>query len=291
MADVEVIIAREESIGAFSVRRSLPSVKRRMVGPFTFLDHMGPTTTALTVLPHPHIGIATLTYLFAGEVVHRDTLGNTQPIRPCEVNWMVSGRGIAHSERAASAPQQLHGVQAWIALPEEHEETQPGFTHLDTADLPLVSDNGVEARLLSGSAYGVKSSAPSFSPHFYVAARLKAGSRMAFPREHEERAAYIARGRVSIDNVSHADGALLVVAKGGEPVVTAETDCDLLLLGGEPLGHRYMWWNFVSSRRERIDAAKADWAAGRISLPPDDHEEFVPLPPDRKPKPKPEPMS
>jgi redox-sensitive bicupin YhaK (pirin superfamily) len=289
MSDVEVIMAREESIGAFSVRRSLPSVKRRMVGPFTFLDHMGPTATALNVLPHPHIGIATLTYLFEGHVVHRDTLGNTQPIRPREVNWMVSGRGIAHSERAAQDAGRIHGVQAWIALPEEHEEIEPSFAHLD--DLPHATDDGVEVRILSGSAYGILSPAPSLSPHFYVSARLRRGASIAFPREHAERAAYIASGTITMDGDAYAEGQLLVVEKGGEPVITADSDADLLLLGGEPLGRRYMWWNFVSSRRERIDQAKSDWLHGRIALPPDDDREFVPLPPDRKPKPQPEPMS
>src|SRR5215212_11105405 len=179
--EVEVIVtAREESIGAFLVRRSLPSVRRRMVGPFTFLDHMGPTSARMSVLPHPHIGLATLTYLFDGEVLHRDSLGNTQAIRPREVNWMVAGRGIAHSERAGTERvETMHGIQAWVALPEEHEETDPGFSHFDADVLPLLRDQGVEARLLSGSAYGLESPAPSFSPHFLFAVRLARGARLA----------------------------------------------------------------------------------------------------------------
>lgn len=292
--EVDVIVtAREESIGTFSVRRSLPSVKRRMVGPFTFLDHMGPATVPMNVLPHPHIGIATLTYLFDGEVLHRDSLGNTQAIRPREVNWMVSGRGIAHSERTETAQiAKLHGIQAWIALPQESEETDPGFTHLDTNELPLIEERGVDARLLSGSAYGLTSPAPSFSPHFYVAARLAKGARIALPREHPERAAYIATGAIHFDGNTYNAGQLIVAASGGEPTLLADIDADVLLLGGEPLGHRFMWWNFVSSRKERIEEAKADWLAQRIPLPPDDDREFVPLPPDLRPKPpQPEPMS
>ena len=282
---VEVIItARTESIGAFSVRRSLPSVKRRMVGPFTFLDHMGPTDTALSVLPHPHIGIATLTYLFSGSVVHRDTLRNTQPIRPREVNWMISGRGIAHSERAGAEAALMHGIQAWIALPAEFEEMDPGFTHLDVDQLPSVSN---DAQLLSGSAYGVASPAPSLSPHFYVAAQLAAGKTIALPREHRERAAYVARGTIESGSERCSEGQLLVFTPGGEPVIRAIDDADVLLLGGEPLGHRFMWWNFVSSRRERIEEAKEDWRQGRIALPPDDDREFVPLPRDLRPKAEP----
>jgi redox-sensitive bicupin YhaK (pirin superfamily) len=291
--EIEVIVtAREESIGAFSVRRSLPSVKRRMVGPFVFLDHMGPTSVRMNVLPHPHIGIATLTYLFDGEVLHRDSLGNTQSIRPREVNWMIAGRGIAHSERAASVVSEtMHGIQAWIALPEEHEETEPGFTHLDTSDLPELRDSGADARLLSGSAYGIASPAPSFSPHFYVAARLTRGASIALPREHRERAVYVASGTVSFGGEAYAAGQLIVATPGGEPVVGTDGDAEVLLLGGEPLGHRFMWWNFVSSRKERIELAKEEWVAGRIPLPPDDDAEFVPLPPDLRPKPEPEPMS
>lgn len=290
-SQLEVLIpAREESIGTFSVRRTLPSAKRRAVGPFVFLDHMGPASARMNVLPHPHIGLATLTYLFAGEVLHRDSLGNTQAIRPQEVNWMVAGRGIAHSERSeAERADTMHGIQAWVALPEENEETDPGFSHFE--DLPRLEDGGVHAQLLSGAAYGLTSAAPSFSPHFYVAARLARGARIALPRQHRERAAYIATGTIRFDGASYDAGQLLVAASGGEPVLTAESDADVLLLGGEPLGKRFMWWNFVSSRKERIEAAKEDWLAGRIALPTDDDREFVPLPPDLRPKPQPEPMS
>ena len=263
-----------------------------MVGPFTFLDHMGPASARMNVLPHPHIGIATLTYLFDGEVLHRDSLGNTQAIRPQEVNWMVSGRGIAHSERTeAEQVDVIHGIQAWVALPEENEETDPGFSHFDAGELPLLEDRGIDARLLSGSAYGLVSPAPSFSPHFYVAVRLDRGARIALPREHSERAVYIAEGTVQFANETYEAGQLIVASAGGEPVLLADSDASLLLLGGEPIGHRFMWWNFVSSRKERIEQAKEDWLAQRIPLPPDDNRELVPLPPDLRPKPKPEPMS
>lgn len=292
-SEVDVIIPpRVETIGKFSVRRTLPSVRRRMVGPFTFLDHMGPTSASddpLNVLPHPHIGIATLTYLFAGEAVHRDTLGNTQAIRPREVNWMVAGSGIAHSERTELRV--MHGVQAWIALPAEHEEVDPQFSHFAEAELPLLSERGVEARLVSGAAYGAVCPVHAFSPHFYVAARVGGGGRMALPREHAERAVYVATGRVEFAGQAYEPGHLIVASAGGEPVVTALADSDVLLLGGEPVGHRFMWWNFVSSRKERIEEAKEDWRAGRIALPPDDRDEFVPLPPDLRPPPKAEPMS
>ncbi len=291
-SELEVLIpAREESIGAFSVRRTLPSVRRRMVGPFVFLDHMGPTSARMNVLPHPHIGLATLTYLFDGEVVHRDSLGNTQPIRPREVNWMVAGRGIAHSERSVDVDT-MHGIQAWVALPEENEEADPDFTHFDVEQLPAIEARGVEARLLSGSAYGLASPAPSFSPHFYVAARLTRGSRMALPREHRERAVYIATGAIRFGGETYAAGQLLVASAGGEPMLVADDDAEVLMLGGKPLGKRFMWWNFVSSRKARIEEAKEDWLARRIALPPDDDREFVPLPPDLRPKPpQPEPMS
>ncbi len=251
-SEIEVLItARRETIGNFSVRRSLPSVRRRMVGPFTFLDHMGPASGEagrMNVLPHPHIGIATLTYLFEGEVVHRDSLGNTQSIRPREVNWMVAGRGIAHSERVNGALEyrgSMHGIQAWVALPVEDEETAPAFSHLDEADLPLLSDTGVKARLLSGSAYGSTCPVPAFSPHFYVGARLEGGARIALPREHVERAFYVAGGTVVVSGESYEAGQLIVAASGGEPVVSTVTGADVLRLGGEPIGRRFMWWNFV----------------------------------------------
>ena len=293
-SEIDVIItAREARIEQFSVRRSLPTARRRMVGPFTFLDHIGPTDadeTRLTVLPHPHIGLATLTYLFEGELIHRDSLGNTQAIRPREVNWMVAGRGIAHSERAPSFAG-MHAVQAWVALPSEREEIEPSFVHADERDLPAVDEPGVSAQLLAGSAYGLTSQVPACSPLFYLAARMSSGASLPMPREHHERAAYIARGSVEHAGQSYTEGRLIVFAAGGEPVLKATSDADVLLLGGEPVGRRYMWWNFVSSRKERIDQAKADWAAGRIPLPPDDDREFVPLPDDSWPKPQPEPMS
>lgn len=280
--ELTVITARPESVGGFSVRRSLPTARRRMVGPFTFLDHMGPAAVAMDVLPHPHIGISTLTYLFEGRVVHRDSLGNTQPIVPGEANWMVSGRGIAHSERGHA--QELHGIQAWLALPESDEETAPSFTHSDADELPLMHERDFDARLISGSAFGLTSPARAFSPHFYLDVRLRAGARIELPREHEERAAYVVDGRLR-----EGEPGQLIVFERGDAFITAQQPSTVMLLGGAPLGHRFMWWNFVSSRRERIEQAKHDWDAGRIALPPDDDREWVPLPPDKRPRP--EPMS
>lgn len=295
-SEVDIVIEpREANIGSFSVRRTLPSARRRMVGPFTFLDHIGPVSAArgrLDVLPHPHIGIATLTYILEGELVHRDTLGSTQTLRPREVNWMTSGRGIAHSEREPAASDgNLDAVQAWVALPVEAEEVEPSFFHADERDLPQFTDSGVLGQLLAGEAYGLRSSVRSHSPLFYAGVRLSRGASVPLPREHVERAAYVARGVVGHRGRSHEAGRLLVFDAGGEPSLHAVTDAEVLLLGGEPVGRRFIWWNFVSSRRERIDEAKADWSAGRITLPPDDKEEFVPLPHDSWPKPEPEPMS
>lgn len=282
-----VITARDEDIGGFAVRRSLPRAGRRMVGPFTFLDHMGPTDVALDVPPHPHIGIATLTYLFEGALIHRDSLGSTQTIIPGEANWMISGRGIAHSERMPPGPHlRMHGVQAWLALPVAAEEVEPSFTHCSAAALPLV---GETMRLISGEAYGVRSPAPSYSPHFYVDARLVAGASLPLPPDHEERAAYVVSGSVEVSGTRYVAGQLLVFAPGGSPALTATQASIVMLLGGANIGPRHMWWNFVSSRKERIEQAKADWAAGRIALPPDDRDEFVPLPGGREAKP--EPMS
>jgi redox-sensitive bicupin YhaK (pirin superfamily) len=296
--DVEVIInSRDARIDTFSVRRTLPTARRRMVGPFTFLDHMGPVTPAegrVNVLPHPHIGLATLTYIFEGELLHRDSLGNTQAIRPREVNWMVAGRGIAHSERAPLDPSflRMNSVQAWVALPVEAEEAEPSFVHAGEHDLPAFLDRGFTAQLLAGSAYGLSSAVPAYSPLFYVAARIAAGASMPLPDGYAERAAYVVSGSIEHGGHTFTEAQLVVFTAGRQPVISARVETQVLLLGGEPVGRRYMWWNFVSSRKERIDEAKADWAEGRIALPPDDNQEFVPLPHDRWPlPPEPEPMS
>ena len=283
-----IIDSRRTDLGdGLEVGRVLPFARRRMVGPFVFLDHMGPADFqpghGVNVRPHPHIGLSTVTYLFDGEILHRDSAGFTQAIRPGEVNWMIAGRGIVHSERTdperRSAGGLMHGMQAWVALPEADEETDPGFVHLDEGGLPVLEDGSVWARLIAGSAYGLRGSVSTFSPLFYLHAELRTGGRLAMPREHAERAAYVVEGRVRHGDEVVGPGRLLVFAAGGEPVITAEGGpARVMLLGGEALGPRFIWWNFVSSRAERIEQAKADWQAGRMVLPSGDAEEFIPLP-------------
>jgi len=280
--------------GGLEVGRVLPFAKRRMVGPFIFLDHMGPADfrpgDGIDVRPHPHIGLATVTYLFEGEIHHRDSLGVSQKIRPGEVNWMTAGSGIVHSERTdpslRSSGGLMHGMQAWCALPREDEETDPAFIHHDAAALPELTDRGVWARLIAGSAYGLNNAVRTFSPLFYLHVELAAGSRIAMPAEHAERSAYVVSGTVTHEGVRHDEGRLLVFAPGGEPVVSAEDGpVRLMLLGGANIGPRFIWWNLVSSRQERIEQAKADWKSGRMTLPPDDNADFIPLPEDPPPSP------
>ena len=287
---VEIVIdARRRSLGGFEVGRVLPFVRHRMVGPFVFFDHMGPIDLAAPVpretdvRPHPHIGLATVTYLFKGEITHRDSTGVTQAIRPGEVNWMTAGRGITHSERfdaMRATGGALHGVQAWVALPQEDEEIAPEFDHYGEAAAPRWHEPGVVARLIAGDAYGVTSPVKTRSPLFYVHAELDAGAQLAPPENHRERAAYVVRGAVECDGVRYAAGRMLVFAAGERPALKAEAPTTLLLIGGEPLGERHLFWNFVSSSQERLEAAKADWRAGRFPLPPNDDKEFIPLPPD-----------
>ncbi len=265
----------------------LPFQSRRMVGPFIFLDHMGPADFAsghgIDVRPHPHIGLSTVTYLFDGEIHHRDSLGVSQLIRPGAVNWMTAGAGIVHSERTDPARRNrgglMHGVQAWVALPEADEEEAPAFAHHSAAELPELSERGVWARLVAGSAYGLSNSVKTHSPLFYLHVELAAGARIALPEEHAERAAYIVSGRIDHEGHRYEAGRMLVFSPGGAPVIVAEDGpARLMLLGGEALGPRFIWWNFVSSRRERIEQAKQDWQAGRMVLPPEDNGEFIPLP-------------
>ena len=292
-----VIPARRASLGdGLEVGRVLPYRRRRMVGPFVFLDHMGPMAFdpghGMDVRPHPHIGLATVTYLLDGEIRHRDSLGTNQLIRPGELNWMTAGAGIVHSERTdparRTAGAAMHGLQAWVALPETEEETPPAFAHHDAAELPEIVEEGAWARLIAGSAYGEQSPVRVRSPLFYLHVELAAGARLALPTGYPERAAYVVTGAVGHDGTRHEAGQLLVFAAGGEPVIVAEAaPARVMLLGGEPIGERFIWWNFVSSRRDRIEAAKADWRAGRMILPPDDAAEFIPLPeePPRPPRP------
>jgi redox-sensitive bicupin YhaK (pirin superfamily) len=293
-----VIAARRRDLGGFEVGRVLPWTKRRMVGPFVFFDHMGPVQLAanlprgVDVRPHPHIGLATITYLFAGEIVHRDSLGFHQVIRPGEVNWMTAGRGISHSERFETMREHgglLHGIQAWIALPGSDEEIAPDFVHYEAEALPFERSAGASMRVVAGKAFGETSPVQTQSPLVYVHVELKAGASSAIPDGYSERAAFVAAGTVRVGQASYEAGQMVVFARDSKPQIVAATDATVMLLGGEPLGTRHIWWNFVSSRPERIEQAKADWRAGRIPLPVGDADEFIPLP--EEPPPPPEPMS
>lgn len=291
MLDI-VIEARTAAIAAgMEVKRILPFRQRRMVGPFIFMDHAGPVAIqpdnikSMDVLPHPHIGLSTVSYLFGGQVMHRDSLGVEQIIMPGEVNWMTAGRGIAHSERfedpAVLAGSKLEMLQTWVALPEKDEETSPAFNNYKPEVLPVFTDTGVWMRLIAGNAYGLKSHVKTHSPLFYLHVVLEKGARFGLPKEHSERGFYIAKGSVEVSGITYKEGQLLVFTKGVDPVLIAKEPTTLMLLGGEPLGERFIWWNFVSSRKERIEQAKEDWKQGRILLPPTDNHEFVPLPEDK----------
>jgi redox-sensitive bicupin YhaK (pirin superfamily) len=291
MLDI-VIEARKASIApGMSVKRILPFRMRRMVGPFIFMDHAGPVESApvngrsLDVLPHPHIGLSTVSYLFGGQVTHRDSLGVEQIIRPGEVNWMTAGRGIAHSERfedpASLAGGQLEMIQTWVALPEKDEENAPSFNNYQPEELPVYTDKGVWMRLIAGDAYGLRNNVKTLSPLFYLHALIEKGTKFGLPKEHSERGVYVAKGSIEVNGQTYEEGKMLVFSKGVDPVIFANEDSTLMLMGGEPLGERFIWWNFVSSRRERIEQAKEDWKQGRIILPPNDNKEFVPLPEDK----------
>lgn len=287
----QIIDARTASLGnGFSVRRILPYRLRRMLGPFIFMDHAGPVNIIpdqvadMDVLPHPHIGLSTVSYLFDGQVTHRDSLGVQQVIRPGEVNWMTAGSGIAHSERfedpAMLAGGKLEMIQTWVALPEADEESAPTFENYQPEILPVFTDKGVWMRLIAGDAFGLTNAVKTHSPLFYAHVVLQGGTRFGLPRGHAERGAYVAKGSVEVNGHRYGVGQLLVFTPGIDPVLIAHETCTLMLLGGEPLGERFIWWNFVSSRRDRIEQAKADWEAGRIALPPNDNAEFIPLPHD-----------
>ena len=305
MIDI-VIEARDAAISAaIKVKRILPFRLRRMVGPFIFMDHAGPMAdlpsnlSSLDVLPHPHIGLSTVSYLFGGQVTHRDSLGVEQVIRPGEVNWMTAGSGIAHSERfedpAALAGGNLEMIQTWVALPEKDEESSPSFNNYTPDLLPIFTDTNVWMRLIAGNAYGLSNAVRTNSSLFYLHVVLQQGARFGLPKEHDERGFYIAKGAVEVAGNIYHQGQMLVFNKGVDPIILAKEDTTLMLLGGEPLGERFIWWNFVSSRKERIEQAKEDWKQGRIILPPNDNKEFIPLPEDKsKPAdmpPKPEPLS
>lgn len=292
-----IITQRRRDLGGFEVGRVLPFAKRRMVGPFIFFDHMGPVEfpagipRQVDVRPHPHIGLSTVTYLFEGEIMHRDSVGSEQAVRPGEVNWMTAGRGITHSERFERARREggrLSGIQAWVALPTEVEETAPAFAHYPSDDLPTMQEGGAWARLIAGEISGMKARVTTHSPMFYLHWELQRGASATLPAAYPERAVYIASGKVEVDGTHYDAGNMLVLASGADVTFTAQTPAIVMGIGGEPIGPRFIEWNFVSSSRERIEQAKADWRAGRMKLPDFDHEEWIPLP---DPSPPPEPMS
>jgi hypothetical protein len=281
-----VVVPRAHDVGGFEVRRALPSREKRLVGPFVFFDQMGPGEfllgRGLDVRPHPHIGLATVTYLFRGEIMHRDSLGTALPIRPGAVNWMTAGRGIAHSERTPPAlragTSELFGIQAWVALPKAHEETPPAFAHHPEEAMPLIEADGVRARVIAGELWGARSPVPTLGDMIYADVAMTAGARLPIDADHAERAVYVAQGAVEVAGDVHPAGELLVLRAGDALTMTAPRDARLMLLGGEPMdGPRYVWWNFVSSSRDRIEQAKADWRAGRFEAVPGEVE-FIPLP-------------
>ncbi|HUB96812.1 MAG TPA: pirin family protein [Stellaceae bacterium] len=287
-----VIDSRRRDLGGFEVGRVLPYARRRMIGPFIFFDHMGPVDWArgiprsMDVRPHPHIGLSTVTYLFEGEIMHRDSVGSEQAIRPGEVNWMTAGRGITHSERFEKARAdggRMHGIQTWVALPKESEEVAPEFAHHGPDDLPISEERGTWMRLVAGSLGGQSARVKAYSPMFYVHAELAPGARAPIPTDYSERAAFVVAGSVEVEGQTFGEGKMLVFGAGQPVVITAVARSTVMLFGGEPLGERFIEWNFVSSSKERIEQAKSDWRAGRMKLPDLDHDEFIPLPPDPAP--------
>ena len=287
-AIANVIVPRTVDLGdGFTVRRALPSARTRMVGPFIFFDHFGPAEfragNGLDVRPHPHIGLATVSYLFDGEIMHRDSLGTAVAIKPGEVNWMTAGRGVVHSERtgaekrAAGGP--IHGLQMWVALPAAKEEMGAGFAHHEVAEFPVVGENGKSVRVVVGSLYGATSPVPVVHESIFADVLLKAGEALPIDPDHEERALYVLDGTVDIAGDKFEAGRLLVFKPGDKITVTAASDVHFVLVGGAPMdGPRHIWWNFVSSRKERIEQAKAEWKAGHFGKVPGDEIEFIPLP-------------
>ncbi len=287
-ATVDLVISpRERDLGGFSVRRVLPVAKRRKVGPFVFFDAMGPADfppgEGIDVRPHPHIGLATLTYLFEGEILHHDSLGFKQPIRPGAVNWMTAGRGIVHSERTSrevrDAHSRLYGIQAWIALPAVSEEIEPAFEHYPEGSLPVIEDvEGCRMTLIAGAAYGAASPVKVHSPLFYLEVHMDAGASLTLPEEYDERAAYLAEGKVETGGETLSPFEMAVYGAGRAPGIQALEPSRLMILGGATLPEeRIIWWNFVSTRKERIEQAKADWKEGRFEKVPGE-EDFIPLP-------------
>jgi redox-sensitive bicupin YhaK (pirin superfamily) len=282
-----IVVPRSVDLGGFTVRRALPHVNRRMVGPFIFFDHFGPAVfdagKGIDVRPHPHIGLATVTFLFDGEIVHRDSLGTAVPIRPGAVNWMTAGRGIVHSERTApdhrAGGERLHGLQCWVALPAGDEEIDPSFAHHDQAELPIIAADGKSVRIVVGDLYGKRSPVPTLSDTIFADATFSPGAVLPIDADTEERAIYVVAGEIDIAGDHFAAGRLLILRPGDRITVTALSEARIVLVGGAAMdGPRHIWWNFVSSRKERIEQAKADWKAKRFDIVPGDETEFIPLP-------------
>ena len=282
-----VIVPRARDLGGFEVRRALPSAQRQMVGPFIFFDQMGPALMqpgqGIDVRPHPHIGLSTVTWLFDGSIYHRDSLGSSQPISPGELNWMTAGRGIVHSERTAppelARERKVFGFQSWVALPKQFEETAPAFDHVEAHRLPVVDERGISARIIAGSLYGATSPVKTHSDLFYADVQMAAGSALPLPVDHEERGVYVAEGEIEVAGQSFTEGRLLVFRPGDHITLRAKGNARVMLLGGEPMdGPRYIWWNFVSSSKDRIEAAKDDWKQARFAIVPGDEKDFIPLP-------------
>jgi redox-sensitive bicupin YhaK (pirin superfamily) len=286
MAILQLVSSRERDLGSLVVRRVLPAAGHRMVGPFIFFDHMGPKQFppghGIDVRPHPHIALATVTYLFAGVLEHRDSLGNVREIRPGDVNWMTAGRGIAHSERtpqsARAAGDKIHGIQSWVALPDGHEDIEPSFTHYPASTLPQRALDGVSLTVVAGEAFGLRSPVHSLWPTLYVHAVFGAGATLEFPAEHDEQAVYVVSGELAVGESRLVEGQLAVLEPGMTHPLRAAGETRAMLLGGKRFPTpRYIWWNFVASSRERIELAKARWANGQFAPVPGETE-FIPLP-------------
>ncbi len=282
---VKLISGKVTDMGNLTVRRILPHRDARAVGPFIFFDHMGPANFAagdgIDVAPHPHIGLATVTYLFDGAILHHDSLGNHLEIRPGDLNWMTAGRGITHSERETGdvkiRDHALHGLQLWVALPTEDEDCTPDFTHIAKDDLPIIEDAGLHMRLIAGEAFGKTAPVPVKSKLFYLDIHMDEGAQLLLPGENQEAALYVIDGTLAIDGDSHGAFSFITIAPEEIPDIIAQTDCRVMLLGGLPLGHHHMWWNFVSSSKDRIEQAKSDWANGRFPQIPGETD-IIPLP-------------
>jgi len=286
-AIAQVIVPRTVDLGDFAVRRALPSARTRMVGPFIFFDHFGPAEfragAGIDVRPHPHIGLATVSYLFDGEIMHRDSLGTAMAIKPGEVNWMTAGRGIVHSERTGAelrtTGSPIHGLQMWVALPAAKEEMEAAFAHHDTGEFPVVEETGKSVRVVVGSLYGARSPVPTVHETVFADVHLKAGATLPLDAGHEERAVYVIDGAIDIAGDLFEPGRLLVFKPGDTVTLAAVRDSHFVIVGGAAMdGPRHIWWNFVSSRKERIEQAKSDWKAGHFGKVPGDEIEFIPLP-------------